>query len=191
MDDHEVMHSYLKESQNVDPAFNDQNLEQRLQEQSELGKKNMAEYLDNFYKESVLKKSNVEMEDGQDEDVEDDEGEGRDEENDQDSEGGVNEQDSEEEGESRSGAESECEDDANEGDVTNPQTAEVSVNGDDAKEKVREGQNSDEKVDSGVSGTCTEVPEKPVEKCFADTSNIENEVPKETSNVKETAPNTV
>merc|ERR1719319_689975 len=179
VDDHEVMHSYLKESQTVDPAANDQGLEQRLQEQSELGKKNMAEYMDNFYRESVLKKSNVEKEDGQDEEVNDDEVEGGEEENDQ---------DSEEEGESRSGSESEGEDDANEGDITSPQTAEVSINGDDVREKVREGQNSSEKVDSAVPSTCTEVPAKPVEKCFADTSNIENEVPKETSNVKETAP---
>merc|ERR1712086_339940 len=135
--------------------------------------------MDNFYRESVLKKSNVEKEDGQDEEVE-----GGEEENDQDSgeeenyqgsgeEG--NDQDSEEEGESRSGSESEGEDDANEGDITSPQTAEVSINGDDVREKVREGQNSSEKVDSAVPSTCTEVPAKPVEKCFADTSNIENE----------------
>merc|ERR1712129_446044 len=197
VDDHEVMHSYLKESQTVDPAANDQGLEQRLQEQSELGKKNMAEYMDNFYRESVLKKSNVEKEDGQDEEVDDDEVEGGEEENDQDSgeeendQGSgeeENDQDSEEEGESRSGSESEGEDDANEGDIISPQTAEVSINGDDVREKVREGQNSSEKVDSAVPSTCTEVPAKPVEKCFADTSNIENEVPKETSNVKETAP---
>merc|ERR1719414_1227879 len=39
IDDHEVMTSYLKEDQNVDPAHGDTELEKRLQEQAELRKK--------------------------------------------------------------------------------------------------------------------------------------------------------
>ena len=44
IDDHEVMTSYLKEDQNVDPAHGDTELEKRLQEQAELGKKKMSEW---------------------------------------------------------------------------------------------------------------------------------------------------
>ena len=48
------------------------------------------------------------------------------------------------------------------------------------------GQKEPEKGVSSTGGDlCTELPDKSIEKCFADTSNIENEVPKETTNVKD------
>merc|ERR1712004_867086 len=56
IDDHEVMTTYLKEDQNVDPAHGDTELEKRLQEQAELGKKKMSEYMDNFYRENVIQR---------------------------------------------------------------------------------------------------------------------------------------
>merc|ERR1712088_293597 len=76
IDDHEVMTSYLQEDQTVDPAHGDSELEKRLQESSELGKQNMAEYLDNFYRENVIKKKDKpedEMEGKEDEEVTEDE----------------------------------------------------------------------------------------------------------------------
>merc|ERR1712107_429754 len=62
IDDHEVMTSYLKEDQNVDPAHGDTELEKRLQEQAEVGKKKMSEYMDNFYRENVIQRKEKEEE---------------------------------------------------------------------------------------------------------------------------------
>merc|ERR1712107_181188 len=74
IDDHEVMTSYLKEDQNVDPAHGDTELEKRLQEQAELGKKKMSEYMDNFYRENVIqRKDKEEEEDREDEEEREDE----------------------------------------------------------------------------------------------------------------------
>merc|ERR1712241_1308315 len=74
IDDHEVMTSYLKEDQNVDPAHGDTELEKRLQEQAELGKKKMSEYMDNFYRENVIQRKDKEdEEDREDEEATEDE----------------------------------------------------------------------------------------------------------------------
>merc|ERR1711881_504859 len=58
INDHEVLESYLNEDQVVDPAKENPELESRLQTQAEEGKKNMATYLDNFYRDNVLKEKN-------------------------------------------------------------------------------------------------------------------------------------
>ena len=69
IDDHEVMTSYLKEDQNVDPAHGDTELEKRLQEQAELGKKKMSEYMDNFYRENVIQRKDKEEEEDREDDL--------------------------------------------------------------------------------------------------------------------------
>jgi len=58
IDDHDVLESYLTENQVVDPAKENPELESRLQTQAEEGKRNMATYLDNFYRDNVLKEKN-------------------------------------------------------------------------------------------------------------------------------------
>merc|ERR1712004_507105 len=70
IDDHEVMTSYLKEDQNIDPAHGDPELEKRLQEQAEVGKKKMSEYMDNFYRENVIQRKDKEEEEEDREDGE-------------------------------------------------------------------------------------------------------------------------
>ena len=176
IDDHEVMTSYLQEDQTVDPAHGDSELEKRLQESSELGKQNMAEYLNNFYRENVIKKKDKlenEMEDKEDEEVTEDEtveddAEGEQEEN---------------ESTSVSDAEGDSEESAK-GVSPLPNLKATGVEETSAKTSM--GQKEPEKGVSSTGGDlCTELPDKSIEKCFADTSNIENEVPKETTNVKD------
>ena len=172
IDDHEVMTSYLQENENVDPAHGDSELEQRLQESSQKGKQNMAEYLDNFYRDNVIKrKDKPEEEDKEDEEVTEDEAVEDEVEGEQD------------ENESTSVSVSDAEGDTEEGgglgQLPNPKA--TSADETSAKSS-KEGQKETEKGVS-ISG---EVADKSIEKCFADTSNIENEVPKETTNVKDT-----
>ena len=171
IDDHEVMASYLQEDQTVDPAHGDSELEKRLQESSELGKQNMAEYLNNFYRENVIKRKDKpeELEDREDEEVTEDE------EVEDDAEG---EQD---ENESTSDAEADSE-------GVSPLPNVKATGAEETSAKPSIGQEETEKgVSSSTGGDlCTELPDKSIEKCFADTSNIENEVPKETTNVKDT-----
>jgi len=172
IDDHEVMTSYLKEDQTVDPAHGDSELEKRLQEQSQMGKQKMAEYLDNFYRENVIKKKDKpeDEEDKEDEEVTEDEAVA----DDADGDG-----EDENESTSVSGSDVEGEESGNQGSrLPNPKAT-------------GEGETSAEiptgQREKSVSGDiCIELPDKSIEKCFADTSNIENEVPKETSNVKDT-----
>ena len=177
IDDHEVMTSYLKEDQTVDPAHGDSELEKRLQEQSQMGKQKMAEYLDNFYRENVIKKKDKpedEMEGKEDEEVTEDEAV------EDDAEGEQNENEST----SVSDAEGDSEESAK-GVSPLPNLKATGVEETSAKTSM--GQKEPEKGVSSTGGDlCTELPDKSIEKCFADTSNIENEVPKETTNVKDT-----
>ena len=174
IDDHEVMTSYLQENETVDPAHGDSELEQRLQESTQKGKQNMAEYLDNFYRDNVIKKKDKqEEEDKEDEEVTedevvDDEAEGEQDENESTSV-------------SVSDAEGDTEKGGGLGQLPNSKAT--------SAKSSKEGQKETEKgVSSTVGDLCisSEVDEKSIEKCFADTSNIENEVPKETTNVKDT-----
>ena len=174
IDDHEVMTSYLQENETVDPAHGDLELEQRLQESTQKGKQNMAEYLDNFYRDNVIKKKDKqEEEDKEDEEVTEDEvvedeAEGEQDENESTSV-------------SVSDAEGDTEEGSGLGQLPNPKAT--------SAKSSKEGQKETEKgVSSSVGDLCIsgEVAEKSIEKCFADTSNIENEVPKETTNVKDT-----
>ena len=73
LDDHEVMTSYLKEDETVDPAAKDEDLEQRLQTQVQEGNKKMEEYMDNFYKESVRNPKSGDEKEGGEGDQEEDE----------------------------------------------------------------------------------------------------------------------
>ena len=178
IDDHEVMTSYLQEDEAVDPAHGDSELEKRLQESTQLGKQNMAEYLDNFYRDNVIKKKDKPgEEDKEDEEVTEDEAVEDDAEGEQD------------ENESTSVSVSDAEGDSEESGKGASGLPNVKATGaDGASAKTSMGQKETEK---GVSSTdvgdlCTELPDKSIEKCFADTSNIENEVPKETTNVKDT-----
>ena len=174
IDDHEVMTSYLKEDQTVDPAHGDSELEKRLQEQSQMGKQKMAEYLDNFYRENVIKKKDKpeDEEDKEDEEVTEDEAVA------DDADG-----DGEDENESTSVSGSDVEGDREESGNQGSRLPNPKATGEgETSAEIPMGQR-----EKGVSGDiCIELPDKSIEKCFADTSNIENEVPKETSNVKDT-----
>ena len=176
IDDHEVMTSYLQEDQTVDPAHGDSELEKRLQESSELGKQNMAEYLDNFYRENVIKKKDKpENEDKEDEEVTEDEAVEDDVEAEQD------------ENESTSVSVSDAEGDLSVKGVSPLPNPKATGMEEISAKTSKIGQKETEKgVGTSVGDLCTELPDKSIEDCFADTSDIENEVPKETTNVKDT-----
>ena len=181
IDDHEVMTSYLKEDQNVDPAHGDTELEKRLQEQAELGKKKMSEYMDNFYRENVIQRKDKEEEEDREDEEEREGGEATEDE-------AVDTDDVEagqDENESTSVSASEVEGDIEESEpsrLPNPKAS--STSGLEIPISQKETENVTSNVESEIC--IEELPDKSIGKCFADTSNIENEVPNETLNVKDT-----
>merc|ERR1719192_2642558 len=181
IDDHEVMTSYLKEDQNVDPAHGDTELENRLQEQAELGKKKMSEYMDNFYRENVIQRKDKEDEEDREDEEEREGGEATEDE-------AVDTDDVEagqDENESTSVSASEVEGDIEESEpsrLPNPKAS--STSGLEIPISQKETENVTSNVESEIC--IEELPDKSIGKCFADTSNIENEVPNETLNVKDT-----
>merc|ERR1719192_3010974 len=181
IDDHEVMTSYLKEDQNVDPAHGDTELENRLQEQAELGKKKMSEYMDNFYRENVIQRKDKEEEVDREDEEEREGGEATEDE-------AVDTDDVEagqDENESTSVSASEVEGDIEESEpsrLPNPKAS--STSGLEIPISQKETENVTSNVESEIC--IEELPDKSIGKCFADTSNIENEVPNETLNVKDT-----
>ena len=181
IDDHEVMTSYLKEDQNVDPAHGDTELEKRLQEQAELGKKKMSEYMDNFYRENVIKRKDKEEEEEREDEEDREDGEATEDEavdND-------NVEGDQDDNESTSVSASEVEGDIEEIDpsrLPNPKAS--STSGSETPISQKETENVTSNVESEIC--IEELPDKSIGKCFADTSNIENEVPNETLNVKDT-----
>ena len=181
IDDHEVMTSYLKEDQNVDPAHGDTELEKRLQEQAELGKKKMSEYMDNFYRENVIQRKDKEEEEDREDEEEREGGEATEDE-------AVDTDDVEagqDENESTSVSASEVEGDIEESEpsrLPNPKAS--STSGLEIPITQKETENVASNVESEIC--IEELPDKSIGKCFADTSNIENEVPNETLNVKDT-----
>ena len=181
IDDHEGMTSYLKEDQNVDPAHGDTELEKRLQEQAELGKKKMSEYMDNFYRENVIQRKDKEEEEDREDEEEREGGEATEDE-------AVDTDDVEagqDENESTSVSASEVEGDIEESEpsrLPNPKAS--STSGLEIPISQKETENVASNVESEIC--IEELPDKSIGKCFADTSNIENEVPNETLNVKDT-----
>ena len=188
IDDHEVMTSYLKEDQNVDPAHGDTELEKRLQEQAELGKKKMSEYMDNFYRENVIQRKDKEEEEEDRDDEEDREDEEEREDGEATEDEAVDADDVEadqDENESTSVSASEVEGDIEESEpsrLPNPKAS--STSGSEIPISEKETENVASNVESEIC--IEELPDKSIGKCFADTSNIENEVPNETLNVKDT-----
>merc|ERR1712107_351997 len=181
IDDHEVMTSYLKEDQNVDPAHGDTELEKRLQEQAELGKKKMSEYMDNFYRENVIQRKDKEEDEDKEDEEEREDGEAtEDEAGDTD----IVEAD-EDENESTSVSASEVEGGPEESEPSRlPNLKASSTSGLEIPISQKETENVASNVESEIC--IEELPDKSIGKCFADTSNIENEVPNETLNVKDT-----